>query len=369
MNEMTETMLKTCIDSFDSFPCENEQVNAEIEAFKQELTEFAHSVDDVAVFMKDYEAKGYGKRYLDLFGKIAQAQASNLTVEDIEERQQITPVEFAAQYNSAYEAVKASGYRVKAEQAYKNIFNLAERSEDMLDFNIACERGNLLFKLSDDDAGEQSEFVMEASDPLDKIGYSQHERRVKNWQQAVSDADITFSSDIEQETVTRNANRETQRMTLITAVTALVTEYVVSKNELLAATKNRNVRKSLNELMNKREEIKYLINDMLPSFGLNLETLFGDKYYRRLLLLPANLDATGRIKSCHHPQNIEAVKEIITEEILTDKAITELVFRPADTPFYFPITQRNKEVIRKYEKEAEEMNSGLRYYMSMLSQT
>ena len=369
MDEIVEGMLKAYIDAFDSFPCDNPKINAEIEQFKEELTSFARSAKDVADFMEGYEAKGYGRRYLDLFGKIAQARTTDMTVEEIEQRQQITPVEFVAQYKDAYEAVKAGGYRVKAEQAYRNLFELAERSEDMLNFNIEHERGNLLFKLSADDAVEQSEFVMEASDPLDRMVYPQHEHRVKDWQQAVSDADITYSSDIEQERAARAANRETQRMVVITAIAALATEYTVFKTRLLAAAKDKDMHEALRGMMNKREGMKRLVADVLPDFGLELETIFDDKYYRRLLLAPVNLDATGRVKRCNHPRNINAIKEVITGEMLADKPVAELVFRHAGTPLCFAITRRDKEVTRKYEKIAEEMNANLGYYKARVNQT
>ena len=365
MDEILKSTLKVYLDAFDSFPCNDTKINAEVEQFKEELTCFAQSSKDVIAFMEEYETRGYGKRYLDLFGKIAQAQASNMTVEDIEQRQQITPVEFVAQYNEAYNAVKASKYRVKAEQAYRNLFELAEQSEDMIDFNIECERRNLLFKLSADDAVEQSEFVMEASDPLDKVSYPQHANRIRHWMKSVSDADITYYSEIEQEDTARRANREAQRLFVITAIATFTTEYVAFKTQLLAATNNRTIREALKGMMHKKEKIKQLITDILPTFGLSLKTIFDDKYYRRLLLSPTSLDATGRIKRCYHPQNIEAFKEIITEEILTDKSVAELVFRQAHTPLCFALKWRDKEVSRKYEKIAEEMNASLSYYRNI----
>lgn len=364
MDEIVRSTLKAYIDAFDSFPCDNPQINAEIDKFKEELTSFARSARDITDFMSGYEAGGYGKRYVDLFGKIALAQTNDLTVEEIEERQQITPVEFVAQYNTAYDAIRVHKHRVKAIRAYENLFELAGRSEDMLDFNIESERRNLLFKLSADDAVEQSEFLMEASDPLDKIAYPGHERRARDWEQAMSDADITFSSDFEQEQVARNASRETQRMAVITAIATVATEYVGLIIDLLSAANDRAVRTALSGMIHKRREMRFLIDEILPAFGLDLDTVFEDKYYRRLLLAPTNLDATGRIKRCNHPQNIEAIKEIIKEEILADKSVTELVFRPANDPPSFSIVRHDKELARKYERKAEELNVKLSYYMT-----
>ena len=365
MDEIVRSTLKAYIDAFDSFPCDNPQINAEIDKFKEELTSFARLARDITDFMSGYDAGGYGKRYIDLFGKIALAQTNDLTVEEIEERQQITPVEFVAQYNTAYDAIKVNKHRVKAIQAYKNLFELAERSDDMLDFNIECERRNLLFKLSADDAVEQIEFLMEASDPLDKIAYPGHERRVRDWQKAVSDADITFSSDIVREEVARNTNIETQKMNVIFALALFVSEYVSFKNGVLAATKDKNMIRALSGMMHKREEIRYLIDEIMPSFGLNIETVFDDKFYRRLLLVPTSLDATGRVKQCHHPQNIEAIKEVVREEVMTDMPVVELVFRPAGIPFYFEIGRQGKDIARNYERKAEEINSNLSYYLTV----
>lgn len=365
MDSMIKDMLKTYINAFDSFSCDNAKVNEEIEKFKNDLTSFAGSARDIVDFMERYESEGYSKRYLDLFGKIAQAQASDITVEELEERQQITPEEFVAQYNYAYEQIKNQKHRVKAQQAYQRIFDLAKQHDNMLDFNIESERGNLLFKLSADDAVEQIVFLMEASDPLDKIAYPGHERRVRDWEKAMSDADITFSSDIVREEVARNTSIETQKMNVIFALALFISEYVSFKNGVLAATKDKNMSKALGGMMHKREEIRYLIDEIMPAFGLNIETVFDDKFYRRLLLAPTSLDVTGRVKQCHHPQNIEAIKEVVIEEVMTDMSVVELVFRPASIPFYFEIGRQGKDIARNYERKAEEINSNLSYYLTV----
>lgn len=369
MDAILEGMLKAYIDAFDSFACDNPQINAEVDKFKKELANFANSVNDVAEFMDGYELEGYSKRYIDLFGKIAlaqandlTAQANDLTVEEIKERQQITPIQFVDQYKHAYESIKVNKYRVKAIKAYQNLFELAENSKNMLDFNIESERGNLLFKLSAADAIEQIEFLMEASDPLDKIAYPGHERRVRDWEKAVSDADITFSSDMVSAEVVRNSNIETQRMNVIFALTLLVAEYISFKNGVLATLKDKDMGRALSGMMHRREQIRYLIDKIMPIFGINIETIFDDKYYRMLLLIPKNLDATGRVKQCCHPQNIEAIKEIVREDILIDKPIVELVFRSADTPFYFEIDRQKKDIALNYERKAKELNAKLSYY-------
>ena len=193
MDAGVEGLLKTYIEAFDTMPCDDEKILKEIEEFKEELTLLAKSAKDITTFMADYDAKGYGKRYIDLFGKIAMSKSSELTVEEIKDRQKITPKEFVEQYRTAYDAIKACKYRKKAEQAYQNLFDLAERSGDMLDFNIESERNNLMFKLSADDNIEQNEFIKEASDPLDKIVYPQYAKRIENWQKLkVKPKSLTF---------------------------------------------------------------------------------------------------------------------------------------------------------------------------------
>lgn len=118
MDESVKNLLDAYTGAFDSFPCNNEKVNKEIEDFKEATTHLAKSSRDVTAFMTDYDAQGFARQYLDLFGKIAQANASELTVEEIEERQQITPQQFVAQYDTAYEAIRACKYRKKAELDY-----------------------------------------------------------------------------------------------------------------------------------------------------------------------------------------------------------------------------------------------------------
>lgn len=368
MDENIKTMLNSYIDAFNSFPCDNEKVNAEIEAFKKDLTEFAESATDMISFMADYNDKGYGKRYIDLFGKIAQVKANELTVEEIETRQQqITPKTFVAQYNTAYDAIKACKYRKKAEQAYQNIFDLAEQYNDMLDFNIESEKRNLLFKLSADDAIEQAEFIAQASDPLDKIVYPQYAKRIANWHKAQSDADITYYSEIEQIETSQNSICEQQKMTIISAIAVLVLEFVKAKHNILTATKDKTIQSNIAVMIKKRNDLKYLFAELLPQFGLDWNTILNDKFYRRFLLAPSNLDITGRIKMCLHSQNFQAINEIIQEEMLTDIPVDKLVFRPANTPISYSLDRRKGEVETKYEKIAQAMNAELDYYKYVLT--
>ena len=113
----------------------------------------------------------------------------------------------------------------------------------------------------------------------------------------------------------------------------------------------------------KRIILKRLFADIIADFGLTWEEILNDKYYRRLLLNPENLDSTQRIKQCSHPQNIEALNEIIKEEMLTDIPIAELVFRPAKTPYLYDLSSKRKdEIAEKYAKIAEEMNAEFDYY-------
>ncbi|MDD3738659.1 MAG: hypothetical protein PHP31_05135 [Lentimicrobiaceae bacterium] len=362
MDVVVEGILNAYLEAFETMPCDDEKVLKEIEEFKKELTLLAESAKDVTSFMADYDSKGYGKRYIDLFGKIAMSKSSEITVEEIEKRQQITPKEFVEQYRTAYDAIKACKYRKKAEQAYQNLFDLAEQSADMLDFNIESERRNLMFKLSADDNIEQNEIIAQASDPLDKIAYPQYARTIENWQNAKSDADITYLSEVEQIKISQNSIREQQKMTLIATITLLATEFIQFKHLVLSGKSKQNIQNGLQGMIKKRADLKRLFFDLMPAFELSWELILNDKFYRHLLLTPKNLDVTGRITMCSHPQNIEAINEIVTEEMLSDKPIIELVFRPANTPMVFSTHKRTDEISSKYAKIAENMNKDLDYY-------
>lgn len=369
MDTAVKSMLDAYVNAFDSFPCSNEKVNREIEEFKQAITRLAQSSGDLTTFMADYDAKGYGKQYINLFGKIAQANAGELTVEEIEQRQQITPREFVAQYNTAYDAIKACKYRKKAEQAYQNIYDLAEQYDDMLSFNVECEKRNLMFKLSADDSVEQLELIAEASDPLDKVIYPQYPRKIAVWRQSGSDADITYHLEKDKMETSQDAMRGQQLVMLVSTVLLNALEYIKHKHLVLTGESDRNIQTGLSGMALSRLRLKRLCKSVLPEFGLSIEEIFEDKFYRRLLLSPSNLDITGRLKQCSHPRNIEATREIIFEEMLTDTPIADLVFRPAKTPYVFGLKRRDGEVSKKYEKIAKEMNAELGYYKYVLAAT
>ena len=363
MKDEVRNVVNVYVNAFDSFPCNDEAICASVEEFKKSVVALGEQSSGIQSFMADFDSKGYMKTYLNLMGRIAQANVPRLNEEELARRQQITPHDFTEQYRSAWEVIHRSGYRKKAEAAYQRLFDLGERAADMLDFNVECEAGNWYFRLSADDAIEQYEFLREATDPLNKMIYPQYNRSINAWDKAKSEAEISHNMDIITAQEEQRKRCEIQRMTIITAIASATMEYTKARMQMRRFGKGdkQKAQKLLIGFIAIRRRIRRIVLHLLPAFGLNWQQVLDDRYYRHLLLAPSFLDQTMRFAYCQSPNNIHVIADIV-DEALSEVSDTELILKHEKKFLRIDLDDKADHVRKQYQRTADEEDNQLTYY-------
>ncbi|MFP4365142.1 MAG: hypothetical protein ACLFR1_14870 [Spirochaetia bacterium] len=84
-----------------------------------------------------------------------------------------------------------------------------------------------------------------------------------------------------------------------------------------------------------RQEIAGLYNFMKDHWGLDFDTIINTpRYFKKLFYHIRPLQGSDRIFFCEDPNNANAYREVLFEEVLSDKSFTEILLRKQRTPDY-----------------------------------
>lgn len=357
MKEEVKQIADIYLNAFDAFPCDDEKIKADIEAFKKSVVELGEK-SDITNFTTRFLNDGYNKTYMDLFGRITLANSAKYQEKEPEKKPRITPKEYAEQYREGYQAVCACKYLPKTEAVYRRIFELGDTCSDVIDLINACEKEDLFIRLSTVNAVERFEIYLSAADPLHKILATPMLNNLKAWSSALSDAELEHNTRAADITNMQHIQREKQIEYLVVEIAATALFYVKAKLQARHYFKEETARNGLTGVIATRRKLKRLVN-ILPSFGLNWEKICNDKFYRHLLLQPDNLDETARFTICVKPCNVEAINEII-DEAFSDKTESELIF--ARETHFLNVKDSSDSTAKRYEQIANEADSQLDYF-------
>lgn len=146
MNELIQPTVSALTVAFDNYQITNEALAAEVEAFKTELINFAEANDDPATFFDAYNKSGIQDKYTALITKVAMAanSGSQESSETIESTSQLPSVsEFLEQYRPSYDEVCKRG-GLAGKKAYEELFDIANKTDDLLEAQIIIEETRIL---------------------------------------------------------------------------------------------------------------------------------------------------------------------------------------------------------------------------------
>jgi hypothetical protein len=186
MDEMIRTTFyEPNLDIFDAYPDISTDLKEEIEHWKRDFKLYCEECKDIATFSSSYFGSDLHVQAQDLITKAAMEAymtptsgdasenigtsdaATGIEQNDIDDKSQIISVrEFVEQYKPVYDEIKKAGYRIRGEKAYKNLFAVADRTDDMVEAHIIMEEERLLWKIVSEDSLDIFETILEAMDPL-----------------------------------------------------------------------------------------------------------------------------------------------------------------------------------------------------------
>lgn len=347
---------------FAAFTISNEKQKKEVESFIIEINSLGESCSDVMDFMTKFPSSGLQQKYSDLIASIASpAPSANDTEESkgLSESKLPSVKEFLEQYRPAYQAVLGAGYRLRAQKAYENIFAVAQRTEDLLEMNIILEKERLLWKIVTEDMLDIYEPILAATDPLNAGVVKQFEKLIHICTSVESEEELSFKTDIAAQENQKFNYCFMSRMIASITLTNAIMGYSLCKDKFRSWI---NPQTDLLTLIAQRQAARRTYELFKNGFGWDFDCFVNDEWMKLWLLVPVTLDTNMRIKQVLDPQNIDAMRELLFEEILSDKSIDYLLLHEQQHVYYFALDKRADEVTKRYQAEADRLNSHLVYF-------
>jgi hypothetical protein len=361
MDAMIQQTISGYTGVFAAFMVSDENLKNEIENFKNELNALGESCADVMDFMTKFPASGLQEKYSDL---IARASAPPAPQENSSGGGTATKAlpsvkDFLEQFRVSYNAVQNAGYRKRAEKAYENIFAVAERTDDLLEMNIILEREQLLWKIVSEDFIDIYEPILAATDVFNDGIIKQFEKLIQVCKDSTCDEELSYLTDVAVQENQQYNYRFQARMTASIILTGAVLGYSLCKTKFRSWMSPQ---ADLAGLVAQREAAKKIYEYFIRTFGWDFDYFVNDEWMKIWLLVPQNIDANGRIKKVLDPQNLDVMRELLFNEILTNRSIDDILLNEQENVFYFLLDNRADEVEAKYQAEAAKINADLIFF-------
>lgn len=347
---------------FAAFSLSDENLKNDIKSFIADLDSLGESCSDVMDFMTKFSAGGLQQKYADMVARAATPMPSEENTEsniDPVEKKLPSVKDFLEQYRSSYNAVLNGGFRFRAQKAYENIFEVAERTDDLLEMNIILEKERLLWKIVTEDLLDIYEPILAAIDPFNDGVVKQFEKLIQISNQAVCDEELACLSDIAIKENQQYNYRFMSRMTASVLLSGAIMGYALCK---IKFRKWLQPQSDLLGLIAQRAAVKRTYEYFCTAFGWDFDDFANDEWMKIWLLVPVNLDTNARIKQVLDPQNIEVMRELLFNEILSERSISDILLHEQQMVYYFLLDKRADEVTLKYQAEAAKLNAHLLYF-------
>lgn len=350
---------------FSAFTISDDSLKAEIENFKAEVDALGEKSSDIMDFMTGFSSGGLQDKYSDLIARASAPPAASSGVAGGNENPQAsanklpTVKEFLDQYKASYEAVKNAGYRKRAEKAYENIFDVAGRTDDLIEMNIILENEKMLWKIVSEDFLDIYEPILEATDVFNEGIVKQFTNLIKVCRDSTCDEELTYLTDV---AIQENQQFNYRFMSKMTASIILSGAVMGYSNCKIKFRSWQSPQSDLLGLVAQRDAAKRTYEFIKNTFGWDFDYIVNDEWMKIWLLVPVNLDSMGRIKQTLDPQNIDVIRELLFNEILSDRSIDDILLSEQNKVFYYLPDKRADEITAKYEALAGKINSAMVYF-------
>ena len=349
---------------FDSFTISDPALKKEIQDFINEFNSVGENSSDIMDFMAKFPASGLQEKYSAL---IARASApppvsSEAATPDSDEKPAgalPTVKEFLEQYRESYNAVKSAGYRTRAEKAYENIFAVADRADNLIDMNIILEREQLLWKIVTEDLLDIYQTVLDATDPLNLSVVTRFQKMIETCSKSTCDEELAYRTDVD---ITTN-----QKLTYRLMSTIFVP--VMLAKSLMEYDKTKQIfrmwqapQRDLLGVISQRGAVKKTYEFIKETYGWDFDHIVNDQWMKLWMLVPVAVDANGRIRKSLDPHNLETMRYLLFDEVLSDRPIDDIILTEQKSVFYFDLNKRADEATANYSRAAEKLNADIVFF-------
>ena len=312
-------------------------------------------------------------RYTDLVGKAAMESMNasssgtynvggNEYVANPTREEDIIPVSaYLEQYREAYNEVRKSGYRLRGVAAYKKIFDVANRTNDMVEAQIILEEERLLWKIVTEDTLDIYETILEAMDPLYEAMTEPISAFVEIYKKASGDEELTYQLERAQFNIPKTTQKSTTKIFLAALLGTSLLNFAKGRYQVQKWENDVQAKQGLASMIASKQKILFIVKMLKEQFNLTFNDLVKDEFTMLWFLNPRGLDALNRIKRVMLPENLNAFNEIV-DDIISGKAIEDMIKQAPKYPVYFDLSAKDASFNAEANALAQDKNNALTYY-------
>lgn len=327
---------------------------APLEAVYQELMELAEKHDDFMVF-NDAAAR------VDIFNRLSQEIAKAQKIFDSkpkEERKPPSAQSWLAQYKAMYEQALATPHTHRTREVYEKLFALGEGLETPLEVVAKAENENLFHKIGAMGVYDTYKLDYDKTDPNETLLRNFRADVLKICEESLTPDELAYKVDRR----VYESNRELGHDNFIIQMIAnLIGKFIDMELSKTAVRTGR--MEHVASVAICRDEAREAYRILSEEFGLDWDKITSiPRYKKRFTMQSAILPETTKVFEAMHPENLEWMREMLFEEILSDLSLAEIILRKPENPFHplildehdvkygirDKLTKRAQEVLKDY---------------------
>ena len=229
---------------------------------------------------------------------------------------------FLEQYRTSYDEVCKRG-SVRGKAAYEKVFDVANRTDDMLEAQIILEKERLLWKIVSEDALEIFEKKLEEMDPLFLSTTAVLLGQIKCYEESTCDEELEYRLAIQEVDDWKIITDFNCKMNMAAMLAKDIIEYLDSKKIVYDWPSDTIAQNGMKGMLAKKSEIKHLVTYMKENMGMTLDDIFEDPGISIWMLDARNVDQYGKQKKIINPDNLKRFRDVLENEILREISLKE----------------------------------------------
>lgn len=299
---------------------------ASLEAAYQELMELAEKHEDFMAF-NDAAARA------DIFNRLSQEIAKAQKIFDSkpkEERKPPSTESFISQYRALYEQALASPHTYRTREVYEELLALGKGVETPLEVVAKAEEDNLFHKIGAMGVYDTYKLDYDKTDPNETLLRNFRADVLKVCEESLTSDELTYKVDRR----VYESNRELGHDNFIIQMIANLVGKFIDMELAKAAVRAGRMEHVVSVAMC-CDEAREAYRVLSQEFGLDWEKIVSIPHYKKRFLMQATiLPETTRVFHAMAPLNLEWMREMLFEEILSDLSIADIILRKPEPPFH-----------------------------------
>jgi hypothetical protein len=308
---------------------------APLEAVYSEMIEIAERHDD---FMAFNDAATKANIFTRISEEIGKAQAI-WDAKPKAERKPPSAESFIAQYKVLYEQALAAPHTYKTREVYEKLLPMADGAQTPLEIVARAEQENLFHKIGAMGVYDTYKLDFDKLDPNEELLRNYRTDVMKICEESETTDELTYKVDKRVFEHNRENNRDAFIIHLISNLVGCFIDM-----ELTKAWIRIGKMEYLAGFIAVREEARNAYEILVNEYGLDWDKCMSiPRYKKRFVMQAAILPETTRVFHAMATENLEWMREMLFEEILSDMTAADMVLRKPANVFH-PLTLEEHSV-------------------------